>query len=344
MANLLTKREFDSVKADFYLDASDAYKTKVAFTAFLKQEAQRERLYGSKRLSNLYLNWVTKLTSVNHKGGIAGAMVGFINTQEITILTAFEESGKLADGFLVAADVVDKINRIKGVYFSKLAYPVFSLLVAFGATGFIYDVFPKNFGAKTPFIGKVVIAYTGFVSQHMTLIVLSTLFTLMLVSWTLPNMKGNIRFNFLDKYIPPYTTYKTFRASAFQIMLSALLKSGMSLDKALSVSLNNAGEWMGQYLLLSKMKLANKNLQEPIECLNVGLLDNRTYFRLETASQKSGLNAALLNMAERGFERVLSQVNANAAIISQIIMAIAGGSIVLMMSGLIQTMFSVSKF
>lgn len=344
MVNILTKRAFNKIKSDFYMDASDAIKSKESFSTFLKKEADRERLYGSKRLSNLYLSWVAKLSSSTHKGGVSGTMSDFVSNQEATILSAFEESGKLSDGFLVASDAVDKVNKIRSVYVNKLSYPAFSLLIALNAASFIYDVFPKNFGAKTPFIGKIVIAYTGFVSQNMSTMMIILFALIVLVSWSLPNVKGDFRLRILDKYIMPYTTYKTFRASSFLIILSALLKAGMSLDKALTISISKSGNWMGEYLLLAKMKLSNIKLKHPVESLNVGLLDNRTYFRLESASQKSsGLDGALVNLAERGFERILSQAGTNAAFMGQIIMALAGGSVVLMMAGLIQTMFSVTK-
>ena len=344
MINILTKRAFSKIKSDFYMDASDAFKFKESFAVFLKKEADRERLYGSKALAGLYLSWMTKFSSSKHKGGIAGIMSGYISNQEATIIAAFEESGEPAEGFLVASDAVDKVNKIKSVYVNKLSYPAFSLFVALNAAIFIYDVFPKNFGAKTPFIGKVVLAYTGFISHNMATMMLSLVALSIFIYWSLPNLKGGIRYGFLDKYLMPYTTYKTFRASSFLIILSALLKAKMSLDKSLTVSIANSGVWMEQYLLLAKMKLSNAKLKDPIEALNVGLLEDRTYFRLESASQKAGLDKALLQMAERGFERILSQANANAAILGQVVMGFAGGSIAMMMAGLIQTMFAVTKF
>ena len=344
LKKIMQKRAFTKAKEDFYSDAADARANGVSFNEFLKEEASREAKWGSKALSSLYYSWAATLANRNHSSGMAGAMASYISNQEATILSAFEESGKIGQGFLVASDTVNKINKIKSIYVKKLSYSFFSLLVAYFGAGSMYTVFPKRMPKDPPLVGEIAVAYTGFIHDHTWTILLFFAAIAGFVAWSLPVVGNSFRINFLDKYIMPYTTYKTFRASSYLIVMAALIKSGMALDKALTVSIKNSGSWMERYLLKIKGRLSNRNIEKPIHAFNVGLLDNRTYLRLESASEKSGLDVALNALAEKGFDRVLKGAELTAGVMSQVLTAVTGASIILMLAGILKTMFAVAKF
>lgn len=342
------KIAFSSVRSEFYEDISEAIQAQESIVGFLRQEAKRETTSGSKLRAGLYAKWIRRLGDSRFGGRISRVMKPDIPASDAMIISAFEEAGKPREGFDIARESAERSAQIKKIYKSAAIYPSISIIAIIAVSSFLVTAFPKvGDPAKWPDISRIAYEYMQFLASNAMVIIGGlVLFGILLSSEYSPlsfsRFSGRLRER-LDKTLPPWTMYRQLQSATMLLLLSALIQSGLSTSAALHTIANGSGKWMQYYLSRIIRKIGDQTNEQIVYAFKNSLFDERMYFRLESSSLRGGFDNALIRLATTSFGKIIDTAKKQAFALQQIFIAFAGGSILLMVSGIINMGFYLSK-
>jgi len=183
------------------------------------------------------------------KGGqrLGKAVSGWVDSSELMLIAAGEQSGSLAESLQSTANVMDATKAIKGAVISGLAYPVLMLLIAFGVLlMFSFQIIPQ-FSAIIPDdqwtgLSKVMVEFSNFAREWMILIVGVPVVAIAALTYAMPRWVGGYRI-VADRYLP-FSVYRVIHGSTWMISFAALVGSGMRIENALQQLAVGASPWM----------------------------------------------------------------------------------------------------
>ena len=127
-----------------------------------------------------------------------------------------------------------------------------------------------------------------------------------IISYTMSRWTG--RFRVIFDYMPPWSIYKSYQASAFLISLASMMRSGVPLNEALKAMRKNAVPWLAEYLdrMFLNLKKGGKNYGQH---LDVGLLDVETAGDVVDYSELGKFETAIYAIGERNLESGVVKIN-----------------------------------
>lgn len=349
LKNFLGKMSFGSARAEFYEDVSEAIQGKESIIDFLRNEARRELRSGSKLRAALYSKWTKRFGDKRVDGKIAGAMKGDIPQNDLMIISAFEEAGSLREGFDVAKESAQRTAELIGIYKSAAIYPVIAIIAVISVASFLVGAFPKVGDEKAwPAVARASYHYMQFLSGNSVSIIVGMIVASVLIGSDrspigLTRLSGSFREKVLDKYVPPWTMYKEAQSATVLVLLAALIRSGLSTSASIKTIADGSGGWMRGYLSGILRRIGDKNNEQVVYAFKNSIFSDRLYFRLEASALRGGFDRALIRMATTSFKKIIDRAHAQAFAMQQIFIAFAGGSMLLMVMGMISMGFALAK-
>lgn len=347
--DFFSRLSFSSVRSEFYEDASEAIQTKESIIDFLKNDAKREMRSGSKLRGALYAKWIRRFGDKHSEGKISHAMKGDIPQNDMMIISAFEEAGKTREGFDIARESAMRSSELISIYKAAAIYPIIAICAVIAVASFLSGAFPKvGEESKWPTVARMSYHYMTFLSGNAVLIVGCLIgFGLLIGSDKSPiglsKLRGKFRHKVLDRFIPPWTMYAEAQGATILILLAALIQSGLSTSASLKTIANGSGPWVKWHLSNILRKIGDRENELVVYAFKDSIFNDKMYFRLESSAIRGGFDKALIRMATTSFKKILSRAHTQAFAIQQIFIAFAGGSMLLMVMGMISMGFSLAK-
>lgn len=348
LGKFMARRSFSSTRDEFYEDMALSIKAGSSLNEILRSSAERAMNAGQSGLGALYGDWAENLGDISIAGSFAEAIAEDVPTTDVMVLRGFEASGKLPDGLMELSKLVKNGRKMRSAIMGAVAMPAFSFLVILGVGGFfgakilptLASVVPVE---KWPGLGAVVYYFTTTIANYSFLIVLALLAFAKLFAWSLNNWTGRIRRKFDQVSISPYNLYKNYQSGTVLIVLSALLKSGSSMDSGLRLLAGSGGRWMSMYLSESIDALGDQSTTDPAAAFDTGFLQQRIFWRLQDAAKRASFPDAVKSIAETAFEKLSNGIIVQAKVINQASMLVAGLTLLAMVAGVLQVGMSMKE-
>jgi type II secretory pathway component PulF len=222
------------------------------------------------------------------------------------------------------------IIRLKSGLVSALRYPVFAFLMLCALLAvFTYYVIPNLMGfmpiAKWPPTTKALYNLTSFLSTHLFTIVITIVFLVSVILWTMVNVRAGAVRRILN-HIPPYSIYKQFHSSIFLLSLSSLLRSGISFGHALETIRSGSPPYVASVLIMMQAKLqAGKRAGEAIQS---ELFDPETLVNLEVYADTDKLEEGIFVLAEDQLEKQIERLAGTAKMLGNLVLVLVVGFII----------------
>lgn len=190
------------------------------------------------------------LEHISNGHNLGTALTGFASPEEIMLIASGQKAGKLQDGLLMAAELLDARRKIVGAVASALTYPLFLLFLAASMLAVVsLYVMPELAQLSDPdkWTGfarglYVVSAFTASWGGLLMLVLLTGGCVALVL--TLPLWTGPLR-RLADR-LPPWSMYRLTVGGVWLFTLATLMRSGMQLSHILHTQL--ASENTSPYL------------------------------------------------------------------------------------------------
>lgn len=344
----IARSSFLSMRDEFYEDMAAAIQSGSSLNEILRTSAERALNAGEKGLARLYGDWAENLGDVSIAGSFAEAIAEDVPAYDVMVLRGFEASGKLPDGLKELSRLIRSGRKMRSAILGAIAMPAFSFLVILGVGVFfgskilpiLASVVPVE---KWPTMGVAVYYFTTTIANHAFLILISLVVLAKLFAWSLTNWVGSFRRTLDQISISPYNLYKNYQSGTVLIVLSALLKSGASMDASLRLLSESGGRWLGMYLSESIDALGDHSTTDPASAFDTGFLQQRIFWRLQDAAKRASFPDAVKSIAETAFEKLSNGIIVQAKMVNQLSMLIAGLTLLGMVAGVLQVGLSMKE-
>lgn len=188
--------------------------------------------------------------------------------QEVGMVQAGEESGKVVQVLDMLAKSTEKSHVIKSKVKSAMMYPaaIFGLLIVVVIAMMVF-VIPKltdlftSTGSQLPLITRVVVGISNFMINHGILASLLIVFMIFMLMIFKKTDTGKMAFDKAKINLPILgTLFKKVYLARFAMTLSNLLDSGISIVRAFEITANS----VGNEVYRKRLMLAREDLKQGI--------------------------------------------------------------------------------
>jgi len=273
------------------------------------------------------------------------AMEPFLPGAERLLIFAGEDSGRIHTGFEQASFVAEAVKKMRSAVIGTMAYPavlfVMLCLILWGmASQFIpilLQVAPLN---EWPAVSQV-LYYVAMTVQTAGIWILLALFGVaIMVAKSLPTWTGNGR-AFVDRWVPPFTTYREYQGSIFLISLAALIAADRPDVQAIRQLAQISRPWLRSHL--TTMHAALLAGQSPGRALDTGLLNAEVCGDVEDYASAGAFDQAVAQIGKETVEDAIIRIASSAAVVKYVMMALVAASILLVYSGVIFVVLQVAQ-
>lgn len=269
------------------------------------------------------------IVGIRNGKSLAESMRNWAPVNERMIISAGEKSGDLVVALRSVCEVSESSSKMMGAVMGSVLYPIALLAAAIGVLMmFGIKVIPMFAKVSNPeeWGGAAYSMYwvSEFVKGPWLWVDLGVLFAAVItIIVTLPTLRGPIRVK-LDR-IPPWSTYRIFMGSGFVLSLSALIKAGVPLQKALLELRANANPWLKERIDggINGAK-AGLNLGVAFDRAGHGFPDKEIIEELIIYSNQSGFDAALEIIGREWLIGGVKVVESQAAILNGVAKMLMG--------------------
>lgn len=266
------------------------------------------------------------LRGINGGARFSALLGDSIPPSERMAIASGEETGRMEDGFAMAAYIVSSGSSLKSAVIGSLAYPMVLLCVFFGLLFFVAIVlmptlsqlFPVD---QWPLISKVlyyvstgVRSFGVYVLAALALLTFATLKTLS--TWV-----GAARDGF-DKRVPPWSIYREVQSGMLLVTLSSIVQSGTPIDEAFRKLKREASPWLSVHL--EEMMRGIAEGRRPAHAMNTGLFSEDLMDDLLSYDRAGDLTDCITALGRDAIEVVIARIKAIAGIASGLLMVVVG--------------------
>jgi type IV pilus assembly protein PilC len=250
----------------------------------------------------------------------------------VSMIKAGEASGQLDDILLRLADYMEATQRLKRDIKSAMTYPVVSLVMILGITGFLMiSIVPKfkevfaSMDIELPGLTTAVLAASDFCQAHWGMILAGLVLLFALVSVYKRTDKGNYQWDWLMLHLPVFgDLFQKVGLSRFAKTFSTMLKSGVPILGALEIVADTSGN-----RIISDAVLASRENVRQGEGLSGPLSESPVFppmvTRMVGIGEKTGsLEQLLEKISEFYDDQVRATVKQLTSLIEPIMIAIMG--------------------
>lgn len=258
-----------------------------------------------------------------------------LDESTIGLIMVGEESGNLDEVFDRIADLREREIEILRRITNALVYPIIMLLVGIGVVSFLLTfVVPrivslfKESGATLPLITRILLAITGFLTEN-GLYILSLILALLLslrIFGRNERLKRRIdhlklKFPFLSR------VHRLYNLFLFCETLSAMLKSGMSIIRALDIAKGVFNNSLFKEAIERAIEEIKEGKKLALSLRESGLFPPDMVYLIVLGEESGELERSLKHLAD-GYNRELSSALAKMTSAFEPLMILALGGVV----------------
>ena len=220
-----------------------------------------------------------------------------------------------------------------------MAYPIFLLLLSFGALYFFgYKIIPAFSKAARPDVwvglARTMIDTADFIQNWLHWIALLAVISIIAFLASLPRWNSSTRV-VLDRYTP-YNIYRIMQGSSWLIALSALVQAGMRIETAIEQLGRNSSAWARVRTDAALKGLrAGRNLGESLEKSGYEFPDREIISDIRLYASKSGFDEALRLIGDEWITESVERVKAMMNLVFGLSMLLVGMVIMFIASGFV---------
>jgi len=281
-------------------------------------------------------DWLKKL---NNGRRISQAINGWVESDELMLIAAGEQAGKIDEALISASEVMDAKKKIRSAVRGGLVYPVFIIMMGIGALlMFSFKIIP-SFTRVIPAekwhgIASALIDLADFTRDWILLILLLVVFLIIAFFVSLPRWSEGFRIK-LDQY-PPYNIYRVLQGSTWMISFAALVAAGLRIESALEQLSEGASPW-----LYARVNACLRGMRsgfstgDALSKSGYGFPDLEIIDDLGVYSNLSGFDEALAIIGREWITESVETIQSMMKVIFAVSLVIGGGFVIFMVAGLI---------
>lgn len=250
----------------------------------------------------------------------------------VSMIRAGEASGQIDDILLRLADYLEATARLKREIKAAMTYPVVSLVMIFGITGFLMiAIVPKfkevfqQMGVELPALTRGTLAASAFCEENWALMMAGLVFLIGLCSIWKRTEKGSYQWDWLMLHLPIFgVLFQKVGLSRFSKTFATMLKSGVPILGALEI----VADTSGNRIISDAVLAARENVRQG-EGLQGPLSESPVFppmvTRMVGIGEKTGsLESLLEKISEFYDDQVRSTVKQLTSLIEPLMIAIMG--------------------
>lgn len=304
----------------------------------LQSMIRNEEISGRKTaLSKLYRHIKNRLELGKRLGEV---LQSYAPSSEASQIYAAEVSGRISDGFIMAAEVAKQQATFQKIFKEALIGPSINLVLSLGI---VYMFFTTLVPAMTGSLNAetmstysaILVAAAGHFTLYLSIVISIITALILWTIWALPRYNGFLRLK-LEKF-PPFSMYKIMVGCSFLYAYNSLVKTGTQQ----AVALNTIRQFATPYL---KFRI-NKILEQTSKSFGDALLNMRLNFpdkevlnEMAMASEHGVLNEAMPDIVENLSIDGLELIKLQAQVAKSIAMILVVGAIMFLITGLFSFM------
>lgn len=295
-------------------------------------EKDAERYVGMPR-GILSQHWAERIQG--HGGRLSAAWEGTFPEEEIGFLAVAEDHGTQStiDQLRDLARLGDLIETSKRTFFLTIAVAIAAILIAIGMLlaipyGFA-PMFKTMFPGVTPDMHGAVtrryFAIAAAIERWWLPVLVAAAAGIAWLRWALPNWVGRGR-AWADERIGVFQIYRDFKGAVFLATLSSLTRSrdGAITNQrdALTLLLSHAQPWLG-WKIEQMVDVIDRDGPTDASALNVGIVDQETYFLIEDIYEAHGMSAGVAKAGSKTEERARKTIARRGTVIRTGLLAVS---------------------
>lgn len=286
------------------------------------------------------------ITQMKQETSVSAVFTGAVPTTELSLITAAEKSGSLAEGFFTLVSIIKYNDELRKKIISALTFPLImialSLVVIAGYAEKVFPAFASVLSVdKWPGITQSLYHFGIALYQGLWLkIIIGFVCCVLLARFAMANLSGTLRNRALDKILP-FSTYRQLTSSVFLNNLSLMLSNNIPLTDAIVIVQSNANRWLTWHLDVMLGKMAQG--MNYGKALDSGLLGAEELLNISLYADLPSFNEVLLSVSERSRERIHEYIKKLAAFLKNMATLTLGGCVVWVFLGLFALMDTLSK-
>ena len=283
----------------------------------LYQIASKDGKNTSDSMALAIANWMLQ---IRNGSTFSEALAGWAPSTELLLLSVGDVSN-LETALQHTVRVVEGMNKMRELVWGAVAYPLFlmsmvSLLIWAVAKFMVPPMIEAVPTLVLRGIAATLVDLSNFVDKHPILLfsILPIIVTIVLL--TFPYWKGTGRAT-ADK-IPPWSIYRTFIGVSWLLALSALVRAGMPVSRAVRALMGNeASPYLKDRLNKTLIYINNgDNLGEALYHTHMGFPDEEVVGDLRIYAELDTFQEALENLANGWLESSIRDIDKKAAILN----------------------------
>ena len=256
------------------------------------------------------------MSSVRNGDSLSVALRGWAPSTELLMLSVGDITN-LELALENTIKVVEGMRRMREPVVEAVSYPLFLLsltvLLIFGVGKYLVppmiDAVPN---LEWKGLAKSLVDLSYFVADHPWWLVIPLPATCLFVTWTFPRWKGGWR-SLFDK-IPPWSIYRIFIGVGWLLSLSALIKAGTPVSRALKLLRADASRYL-LYRIDRTIVFVNNgdNLGDALYRTRLGFPDDEIIGDLRIYAELDNFPSALSQLADDWLEGSVCVIEQKAA-------------------------------
>lgn len=278
------------------------------------------------------------IKSIESGGRFSDAINGWVSTEEVMIISAGEQSGKIEQALDSCCKFMVARKEINGAVVGGLLYPAVLIVMAIGVMMmFSYKIIPAftDVAPNAKWTGQaaLMVDIANWTRDWIIAVVAAMGLMISAFFWSLPRFDGPVRIR-LDRYAP-YSIYRIMQGSSWLISFSALIEAGTRMEDALQQIARYASPWMKNRMqaILRGMR-SGYSLGDALAKTRNGFPDLEIIDDLGVYANQSGFDVALAMLGREWIEESVKVIKERMKVVFGFAIMFMGSVIAFMVSGL----------
>ncbi|ENP3826666.1 type II secretion system F family protein [Escherichia coli] len=262
---------------------------------------------------------------------VSASFESLIPMEELSAITAAENSGSLAEGFSSMVLTLNYQQKLKSQLIKSVTFPsIMMVLALIVIAGYAVKVFPafEKVVAVSRWPGVTQSLYQFGTALYnglwITILVVFTL-SVIFIRFIMFNFHGDIRNRFLDRIVP-FSIYKKLVASVLLNDLSLMIKNRIPLANCLVIMEKNANRWLKSHIRKMQDNMA-KGLGYG-DAFKTGLLGGDELLNISLYSGMPYFDQVLGTVSEKAKEKIEQNIQSLAGMLKSMSTLVLGGCVV----------------
>lgn len=286
------------------------------------------------------------LTRMKQETSVSAVFSGLVPDTELSVITAAEKSGSLADGFLTLVSMIRYNDELSKKIIGALVFPLIMISLSLVViTGYAMKVFPEFASVvptdKWPPVTHNLYGFGTALYKGLWLkILIGFIIIVFIARAMMANISGPLRNKILDKILP-FSTYRQLTSSVFLSNLSMMLSNNIPLADALSIIRLNANRWLRWHLDVMIDNMARGIHYS--KALSSGLMGIEEILNVSLYAELPSFNEVLRSVSDRSRNHIQGYIQKLSGILKNMATLVLGGCVIWVFVALFALMDTLSK-